>query len=66
MNEPIDILRIAERLFAEALYGWQINRANFDPRGIFVPATATAALDAARDDLWRARALANDVTLVGG
>lgn len=64
MNDPIDILEIAERRYANALTFWRQVRTLGINGQMSMGAMSGAAVDVARDDLWRARRLSNDVTLM--
>lgn len=68
MNDPIDILEIASRRYAKALDRWQ-NVQELSAVFIMPPnaiSCSVASLDAARADLWAARAMSHDLSLIGG
>lgn len=65
MNDPIDILEIAEDRYAKALAYWQqfkVLSLTFDIPDDTLPRLA-GFLDVARADLWVARAMSHDLSL---
>lgn len=66
MNDPIDILEIAIRRYDKALDWWRSTwQMNASTSAAVSHAYAQSMLDAARDDLWRARQMSHDVALMG-